>query len=60
MSRKTVVASLVGLVLVAGLGAPALAEPLLPSTGKDTTVCVVTEPSSGAREGVCVWVPIGR
>jgi hypothetical protein len=59
MSRTTVVATLAGALLVGGLSAPALADPYVPFTDKDTTVCVLTEPSSGAREGICVWVPIG-
>ena len=57
MSRKTVVTALTGLVLVAGLGAPALAGPL----GDDETrVCVRMDSDTGKRDGVCVAVPVGR
>lgn len=62
MSRRTVLASLIGAVLVGGMAGPALADPILPpvGNGKDTTVCVLTQPSGGDREGICVWVPYGR
>ena len=59
MSRRTVVATIVGAVLVGGFGAPALADPILDTSSDDqTTVCLRLEPESGAREGVCVWVPV--
>ena len=57
MSRKTVVTALTGLVLVAGLGAPALAGPL----GDDETrLCLRMDSDTGKRDGVCVAVPVGR
>lgn len=57
MSRKTVVATLTGLVLLAGMGAPALAGPL----GDDETrACLRMDSDTGKRDGVCVAVPIGR
>lgn len=57
MSRRTVVAALAGAVLVGGLGAPALADPVLPDT-EPTVVCVRTDSESGKRDGVCVWIPV--
>lgn len=56
MSRRTVVATLVGATLLGGLATPALADPVV--GGQPTTVCLRLEPQSGAREGVCVWVPV--
>lgn len=62
MSRRTVVTSLVAGILLGGLAAPALADPILPPIGNggDTTICLLTESGSGAREGICVWLPFGR
>ena len=54
MSRRTVLAVLTGAVLVAGLNAPALADPLEPV--QRTIVCVRLDPE-GDRGGFCVWVP---
>ena len=59
MSRRTVIAVLTGAVLLGGLGAPALADPIVPN-GEPTVVCLRLDPESGQREGVCVWVPVGR
>ena len=51
MSRKTTVTALTGLVVVAGLGAPALAQ------ASDTEhVCLRLDPEGG-RDGFCVWLP---
>ena len=56
MIRKNALFALTGLVLVAGLATPVFAGPI---TGEDETiVCVRTDPSSGQREGFCVWLPI--
>ena len=55
MSRKTIVTALTGLVLLTGLGAPALADPI--SRDGRESVCVRLDPDGG-REGVCVWLPI--
>lgn len=60
MTRSRTLSILVGALLVGVLGAPALADPLLSSEDNRETVCVRTEGNSGAREGVCVWVPIPR
>ena len=59
MSRRTVIAALTGTLLLGALGAPALANPLIDEEER-TTVCLRTDGGHGAREGVCVWVPIGR
>lgn len=59
MSRRTVVAVLAGAVLVGGLGAPALADPIL-SDSEGTVICVRTDSESGERDGICVWGPVGR
>jgi hypothetical protein len=58
MSRRAVVASMAGAILLAGLGAPAVAGPIDEGEKDPTTICLRLEPESGAREGVCVWVPI--
>ena len=52
MSRKTAVTLLTGLVLLTGLGAPALADPVEP--GRES-VCLRLDPDGG-REGFCVWI----
>ena len=57
MSRKTVVVALTGLVLLGGLGAPALADPL---DDDETRVCLRLDSESGKRDGICAAVPIGR
>jgi hypothetical protein len=54
MSRKMVVTALTGLVLLTGLGAPALAGP---EEDDRRSVCLRLDPQGG-REGVCVWLPI--
>lgn len=54
MSRRMTLATLVGAVLVAGLGAPALAA----NDAERETVCLRLEGETGAREGICVWVPL--
>lgn len=59
MSRRTVIAVLTGAVLVGGLGVPALADPVVPEPD-ETVVCVRTDPEGAPREGVCVWLPVGR
>lgn len=59
MSRRTVVTALVGLLLVGGLGAPAVAGPL-GGDDDETSLCLRTDSSSGKRDGICVVVPIGR
>lgn len=53
MSRKTIVIALTGLVLLTGLGAPALAGPL---TEERESVCLRLDPEGG-RDGFCVWLP---
>lgn len=58
MSRRTVVATLAGLLLVGGLGAPAVAGPL--DQDGETVVCARADSSSGKRDGFCVVLPIGR
>ena len=55
MSRKTIVTALTGLVLLTGLGAPALADPVAKADRE--MICVRLDPDGG-REGVCVWLPI--
>lgn len=60
MSRRTAVAVLTGTVLLGALGAPAVADPVLPEGQDTTTVCVRTDSSSGKRDGVCVWLPLDR
>ena len=52
MSRKTALTLLTGVLLVTGLGAPALATPEL--TERES-VCIRLDPEGG-REGYCVWV----
>ena len=54
MSRKTIVTALTGLVLLTGLGAPALANPV---AAERQMVCVRMDPENG-RDGICVWLPI--
>ena len=54
MTRRTVIAAVAGLALTGSLVAPALASA---QEGRGTT-CVLLVPDSGAREGVCVWVPL--
>lgn len=54
MSRRTIVTALTGLVLLTGMGAPALAGP-----GEETdreNVCLRLDPEGG-RDGFCVWLP---
>ena len=56
MSRRTVVV-LAGAVLLGGLGAPALADPVVPGS-EPTVVCVRLDSESGERDGICVWTPV--
>ncbi|MCW2679305.1 MAG: hypothetical protein JWM62_706 [Frankiales bacterium] len=53
MSRKTIVTALTGLVLLTGLGGPALADPV---DADRENVCLRLDPEGG-REGICVWLP---
>lgn len=53
MSRKTIVTALTGLVLVTGLGGPALAEHVV---DERENVCLRFDPEGG-RDGICVWLP---
>lgn len=53
MSRKAIVTALTGLVLLTGLGGPALATPDL--TDRES-VCLRLDPEGG-RDGICVWLP---
>lgn len=57
MSRRSTVTILVGALLAVGFGAPALAGPL-GDEDKRKVLCLRLEGESGAREGVCVWVPL--
>lgn len=54
MSRRTIVTALTGLVLLTGLGAPALADPI---NEDRESVCLRLDPEGG-REGFCVWVGV--
>ncbi len=54
MSRKTIVTAMTGLVLLTGLGAPALADPV--ETIEREHVCLRLDPEGG-RDGFCVWLP---
>lgn len=58
MTRMTIVTTLVGLLLV-GSSAPAFAGPVN-DEDDGTSVCLRTDSSSGKRDGVCVFVPVGR
>ena len=53
MNRKIVVTALTGAILLVGLGAPALANPLT----ERTSVCLRLDPEGG-RDGICVWIPL--
>jgi hypothetical protein len=55
MSRRTVASSMVGLILLTGMAAPALADPI--AEDDRASVCLRMDPEGG-REGVCVWLPI--
>jgi hypothetical protein len=55
MSRRTIITALTGTVLLAGLGAPALADPGT-DAGRES-VCLRLDPDGG-REGFCVWIGI--
>jgi hypothetical protein len=59
MSRRTVVAALAGTMLLAGLSAPAMAGPAASSDEDETVICLRTDSTSGKRDGICVWAPIG-
>lgn len=52
MSRRMILMTLTGLVLVTGLGAPALAGPTVEDR---ESVCLRLDPEGG-REGFCVYV----
>ena len=54
MSRRTIVMAMSGLVLLTGVGAPALANPVTPER---EMVCLRLDSENG-REGVCVWLPV--
>ncbi len=57
MSRKTILVTMTGLLLLTGLGAPALADPV--QTEREH-VCLRLDPEGG-RDGLCVWLPpLGR
>lgn len=58
MSRRTAVAVITGSLLLGGLSAPALANPVT-KDDDGTTVCLRTDSTSGKRDGVCVWLPNG-
>ena len=60
MSRRTVVSALAGALLIGGLSAPALADPVVPVSSEPTVVCVRLDSESGKRDGVCVWLPVRR
>ncbi len=53
MTRRTILTALTGLLLLAGLGAPAMADPGVDSERE--SVCIRLDPQGG-REGFCVWV----
>ena len=55
MSRKTIVTALTGLVLLTGLGTPALADSFLEEEEREY-VCLRLDPEGG-RDGFCVWLP---
>jgi hypothetical protein len=57
MSRRSTVTVLVGVLLGVGYGAPALADPIGSEDNREV-LCLRLEGESGAREGVCVWVPL--
>lgn len=56
MTRRTVLATVIGALLLGGLAAPALAGPL----DGTSYVCLRTmnDPQAGEREGICVWLPV--
>jgi hypothetical protein len=54
MTRTRIVTVAAGLLVVAGLGAPALAGPL--PEGDRENVCLRLDPPGG-EDGVCVWLP---
>lgn len=52
MTRRTILMALTGLVLLTGLGAPAMADPV--ETERES-LCIRLDPQGG-REGFCVWI----
>lgn len=53
MTRRTILTALTGLLLLSGLGGPALADD---GTDADReSVCIRLDPEGG-REGYCVWI----
>ena len=55
MSRRAVLTTLAGAVLVSGLATPALSAP---STEQSLTqLCLRTDSEDGRRDGICVLVP---
>lgn len=55
MSRKPILLGLTGLLLVTGLGAPAVAGPA--DDTERESVCLRLDPEGG-RDGFCVWIPL--
>lgn len=61
MTRRTAVTAFTGALLLGGLTAPALADPLLSPSDDRETVCVRTDDGEQPeRRGICVWVPLPR
>lgn len=58
MIRRTVLAALALTVL--GSAAPALAEGLTSETRNEGVCILGTNHSTGARDGICVWVPLAN
>jgi hypothetical protein len=56
VSRRTVVAVMVGAVLTGGLAAPAAAGPL----GDSESLCLRLDDRDEERKGICVWLPDPR
>jgi hypothetical protein len=59
MPRRAVLAAVAVAALLGGATAPALAATAGPTD--PTHLCVLTsyDPTTGHREGVCVWLPVG-
>ena len=53
MTRRTILTALTGLLLLTGLGAPAMADPGIDPDRE--SVCIRLDPQGG-RDGFCVWV----
>lgn len=57
MIRRTVLAA-VALVALAGAATPAFADVFSTGTDANQGVCLLgTNHSTGARDGICVWIP---